>query len=100
MRFGWDSHKASNRLMQLAIIAAIGLIAVYSIIYFREPFSAFTNTLLADILTVAASVFSAVFATLVWSMYEKTDAPRRVWGYFAFGLWLWVMEKPPGVIGI
>lgn len=93
MRFGWDSHRASKRLMQLAIIAAIGLIAVYSIIYFREPFSPFTNALLADILTVAASVFSVVSATLVWSMYEKTDAPRRVWGYFAFGLWLWVMGE-------
>ncbi len=26
-------------------------------------------------------------------MYEPTDAPRRIWGYFAFGLWLWVLGE-------
>ncbi len=93
MRFGWEARKASNRLMQLAITAAVILIAVYVFIYFREPFTAFTNTLLADILTVTASLFSAVCATLVWRMYEKTDAPRRIWGYFALGLWIWVLGE-------
>ena len=93
MRFGWDAQKASNRLMQLAIFAAIGLIAAYSVIYFIAPFSSFTNNLLADVLTVMASVFSAASATMIWIMYEKTDAPRRIWGYFAFGLWLWVMGE-------
>ncbi len=93
MRFGWDAQKASNRLMQLVISTAIGLAVVYSIIYFWEPFSPFTNTLLADILTVSASVFSAVSATLIWRMYEKTDAPRRVWSYFALGLWIWVTAE-------
>src|SRR5258706_5983931 len=93
MRFGWEARQASDRLMQLAIIAAIGLIGVYAVIYFVEPFSAFTNILLADILTVTASVFSAVSATLIWRMYEPTDAPRRIWGYFAFGLWLWVLGE-------
>ncbi len=93
MRFGWEARQASDRLMQLAIIAAIGLIGVYVVIYFVGPFSAFTNILLADILTVTASVFSAVSATLIWRMYEPTDAPRRIWGYFAFGLWLWVLGE-------
>lgn len=93
MRFGWDARKASNRLMQLAIVVAVGLIAVYAVIYFVEPFSESINNLLADVLTVTASVFSAVAATLNWRMYEPTDAPRRIWGYFAFGLWLWVLGE-------
>ena len=93
MRFGWDAHKASSRLMQLVISTAIGLAVVYSVIYFWEPFSPFTNILLADILTVSASVFSAVSASLIWMMYEKTDAPRRVWSYFALGLWIWVIAE-------
>lgn len=79
--------------MQLVIGAAVGLVAVYSVIYFREPFTPFTNNLLADILTVTASVFSAACATLIWKMYEKTDAPRRVWSYFALGLWIWVLGE-------
>jgi hypothetical protein len=93
MRFGWDAQKTSNRLMQLAIFAAIGLIAAYSDVYFLEPFSSFTNNILADVLTVMASVLSAAAATMIWMMYEKTDAPRRIWGFFAFGLWLWVMGE-------
>ena len=93
MRFGWDARKASKRLMRFAIATDVVLIAAYSIIYFRGPFSPYTNNLLADILTVMASVFSAVSATLVWSIYEKTDAPRRIWGFFAFGLWLWVLGE-------
>jgi hypothetical protein len=79
--------------MQLVIGTAIGLAVFYSIIYFWEPFSPFTNTLLADILTVSASVFSAVSASLIWRMYEKTDAPRQVWSYFALGLWIWVTAE-------
>ena len=93
MRLGWEAHKASNRLLQVAIFAAIGLIVVYSIIYFQEPFSDFTNLLLADTLTVMSAVVSATAATLIWAIYEKTDAPRRIWGFFAFGLWLWVMGE-------
>jgi len=93
MRFGWDARKASNRLMRLAIIAAVGLVLVYAVIYFGGPFSPSINNLLADILTVTASMFSAVSATLIWTMYEKSDAPRRVWSNFALGLWLWVIGE-------
>ena len=93
MRFGWNARKASDRLMQFVIGGAIGLAVVYSIIYFWEPFSPFTNILLADVLTVSASVFSAVSASLIWMMYEETDAPRRVWSYFALGLWIWVIAE-------
>ncbi len=93
MRFGLDARSASNRLMQLVIIAAVALITTYAVVYFREPFSPFVNLLLADILTVTASVLSSSFATIIWLMYEKTDAPRRVWGFFAFGLWLWVLGE-------
>ena len=93
MRFGCDARKASNRLMRLAVFAAVVLIAAYSIIYFREPFSSFTNGLLANGLTVMAALSSAVSAIMIWSRYEKTDQPRRVWGYFAFGLSLWVIGE-------
>ena len=93
MRFGWDARTASNRFMRLVIFAAIGLIAAYAVIYFLEPFSSFTNLLLADVLTVSSAVFSAAAATINWMIYEKTDAPRRIWGFFAFGLWLWVLAE-------
>jgi hypothetical protein len=93
MRFGWHAQDASRRLLRLAIFAATGLVVVYSIIYFLEPFSTFTNNLLVNTLTITAAVFSATCATLTWGLYEKNDAPRRIWGFFAFGLWLWVMGE-------
>jgi hypothetical protein len=93
MRFGWHAQAASRRLLRLVIFAAVGLAVVYAVIYFLEPFSTFTNNLLANALTITAAVFSATCATLTWGMYEKTDTPRRIWGLFAFGLWLWVIGE-------
>ena len=93
MRFGWNAQQASTRWMQAVIFVALGLIAAYAVIYFLEPFSSFTNLLLADTLTVTSAVLSATSATIIWMIYEKTDAPRRVLGFFAFGLWLWVMAE-------
>jgi hypothetical protein len=93
MRFGWHAQAASRRLLRFMIFAAVGLVAVYAVIYFLEPFSTFANNLLVNVLTITAAVFSATCATLTWAIYEKTDAPRRIWGFFAFGLWLWVMGE-------
>jgi len=93
MRFGWDARKASNRLMQAAIFMAVALVAAFSYVYFYEPFSPFGNSLLINGLTITAALSSATCATMIWAIYEKTDEPRRVWGYFAFGLWLWLMGE-------
>ena len=93
MRFGLDARGASDRLMQLVVTGAVALVIAYAVVYFREPFSPSTNLLLADILTITASVLSASCATIIWLIYEKTDPPRRVWGFFAFGLWLWVTAE-------
>ena len=75
MRLGWEARKASNRLLQVAIFAAVGLIVAYSIIYFQEPFSDFTNLLLADTLTVMSAVVSATAATLICATLKITRQP-------------------------
>lgn len=90
MRFGWKPKEASSRIRWLARITAVIVVAAYLVIYWFEPFSLFINTLLVNSFTVVASIFAAVIATMISGLYEKGEAPRRVWGNFAIGLWLWV----------
>ncbi|MCI0552537.1 MAG: hypothetical protein L0287_16425 [Anaerolineae bacterium] len=73
----------------MAIMIFIGLIAAYAYVYFIQPFPSFWNDLASNVISEIASLASAVAATMVWAYYEKTDSPRRIWSYFAFGLWLW-----------
>jgi hypothetical protein len=65
------------------------MISFYVYIYWFEPFSPFWNQFFANFFLQLASLGAAVVATLIWLRYEKTDAPRRVWGPFAVSLWLW-----------
>lgn len=89
MRLGWSATQSTLRMKWLAIIIFIGLISAYAYVYFIQPFPSFWNDLASNIVSELASLASAVAATMVWAYYDKTDLPRRVWSYFAFGLWLW-----------
>ena len=89
MRLGWSATQSTARMKWFAITVFIGLIAVYAYVYFIQPFPSFWNDLTSNVVSELASLASAVAATLVWAYYDKTDSPRRVWGYFALGLWLW-----------
>lgn len=84
---------ASVHFFWLATVTAIMLVFAYSYIYLVEPFSAFGNDLAANVLTVFSALMSAVVATLVWSRYDRADAPRRVWACLAFALWLWLVAE-------
>ena len=89
MRFGWSAKNTSLRLYRSAGIGAILLLAVYIIIYWFQPFSEFWNNFFSNFFLEIVALFAALIATMIWLYYEKTDAPRSVWGPFAFGLWLW-----------
>lgn len=90
MRFGWKPRQASSRIRWLARITAVIVVVAYLVIYWFQPFSEFTNTLLANSFTALASIFAAVIATMIWGLYENGEGPRQVWGNFAIGMWLWV----------
>lgn len=93
MRFGWNAKETSARILVVAIFAALIFITVYTIIYWVEPFSNIWNTILSNLFLVAASLFAAMTATMIWKHYDQSDAPRRVWSQFAIGLWLWVVAE-------
>jgi len=93
MRFGWNANVTSARLLGAAEVAALLFLAAYVIIYWLEPFSDSWNIILADAFLVIASAGAALIATLIWKHYDRSDAPRRIWVYFAIGLWLWAAAE-------
>ena len=93
MRFGWSAKLTSARILGLASIAALIFLAVYVIIYQVEPFSEVWNLTITNLFLVAAALFAAAIATMIWAHYDPTDTPRRVWGHFATGLWLWAAAE-------
>lgn len=93
MRFGWSAEETSVRIRWIAKIAAVIFIAIYITLYLFEPFSDVWNSILSNSLVVTASSFTASVATMIWAHYDKTDTPRRIWRYFAIGLWLWAAAE-------
>ena len=89
MRFGWNANVTSARLIGTAMVAALLFLVAYAIIYWFEPFSDLWNIILTDSFLVGASFCSAFLATLIWKRYDQSDTPRKIWVYFAIGLWLW-----------
>jgi hypothetical protein len=63
------------------------------LLYLKEPFSELWNGILINLLLVIAASLSAAVATMVWRHYDRADTPRRIWRYFAIGLWLWTAAE-------
>lgn len=93
MRFGWNANETSARTLGAATLGAVLFLAVYTTIYWLEPFTDLWNVILTDSFLVVASAFTAAIATLILRHYEPSDAPRRIWFYFAIGLWLWAAAE-------
>lgn len=84
--------KGLREFWQMLAFALVILILV-TLLYNYEPFSEYWNDLLSNFFTIFVAGFSAVFATLVFLRYEKSDAPRAIWMQLAIGLWLWTLAE-------
>ena len=93
MRFGWNANATSIRMLSGAIVAALLFLMAYTFIFLVEPFTDRWNTILINSFLVFASSGAAAMATLIWRRYDPADAPRRIWIYFAMGLWLWAAAE-------
>lgn len=89
MRFGWSSKSSFQRVQWVALVLSIVVLTAYFVVYWYHPFSDLINNLLSNVTSQAVSLICAVFSTLIFMRYEKNDAPRKVWGPFTVGLWLW-----------
>lgn len=73
----------------MAGIFSLVWILFYILIYWFQPFPAFWNDFLSIFFTQVASLAAAIIATLVSFHYERSETPRRIWGWFAVALWMW-----------
>jgi hypothetical protein len=93
MQAVWNPKMTSARIRAWAKVGAFLLIALYTWIYLSQPFSDLWNTILTNVFLVIVSSLAALMGTLIWVHYDRTDAPRRIWGSFAIGLWLWAAAE-------
>lgn len=93
MRFGWTAQASFKRTLWTAYLGDIFLTLVYVLIYSVEPFSAFWNAVLANLILVTAALVAASMAFVLWQMYDKADAPRRVWAPFTLALACWLAAE-------
>jgi hypothetical protein len=101
MRFGWTAQASFQRTLWIAYLVDILLTLFYIFIYSFEPFPEFWNVVLANTILVLAALAAAAMAFVIWRMYDKTDAPRRVWAPFTIALACWlVAELVWGVINV
>jgi hypothetical protein len=101
MRFGWKAKDTFNRTLWLAYTVSVVFMVAYIVLYLFEPFSEVLNTFFSNFFLQVASFVAALIAFLIWRHYDKNDTPRRVWGPFTIGLFLWfIAEMTWGYINI
>lgn len=93
MRLGWSARDSSVRIRALAKIVAVIFIAAYIAIYLKGSFPGMWNDILLNLLLILSAAFAASVATMLWLHYERGETPRRIWRYFAIGLWLWTVAE-------
>lgn len=71
------------------LTVAAFLLAAYVCLYIFVPFEESLNSVILTWMGVAASLFAAVFAAVVYAEYQPSDQPRKMWGGFMLGALLW-----------
>ena len=93
MQLGANPHRISARIRTLAKAVALAYRALYAFLYVTHPFSEFWDVVVSNLFLIFASSVTATVATLTWAEYDRRDPPRRIWGWFAAGLWLWAAAE-------
>jgi hypothetical protein len=93
MRFGWTAQASFKRTLWIAYVAAILYLLLYTLVYWFEPFPELWNLILTNMFLIVASLTAAGIAMFIWRLYDKTDAPRRIWGLFSLALFSWSLAE-------
>lgn len=85
MRRRWSSHRT---LLVFWLVSIFGML-LYSVVYIQYPFSPLVNDIWLNVIYLISVISPAWIATLVRNIYDKNDAPARIWRYFTIGFWAW-----------
>jgi len=87
------------RVLQVSTAGSILLLAALAWIYFAVPIpDEYWNDQAADTLIILASAGAALAGTRVARLFEKGEAPWRIWWTFAIGLWFWLAGEVSGLV--
>jgi hypothetical protein len=91
-------HFSPLRVLQVSTAGSILLLAALAWIYFAVPIpDEYWNDQAADLLIILASAGAALAGTRVARLFEKGEAPWRIWWAFALGLWFWLAGELSGL---
>lgn len=84
---------SKNQIVLAWWIYAIGSLSAYIWSASSQVFDENSGRLVSNALTLLAAWMCAVPLTLHLRYYHPTERPRRVWLYFAAGLWAWTLGE-------
>jgi hypothetical protein len=86
-------RRQASRILKASVGVAVGVMLIYMGLYWWEPLAQPWNDWAIYLLILAAALLAAVIGTAVWRQFPAGDPPRRVWGFFALGLWAFTLGE-------
>jgi len=87
------------RVVQISAAISLILLAVFAWVYFAAPIpDDYWNDKATDFLVILASAGAALAGTWVARLFEKDEAPWRIWWAFAIGFWCWLAGEISGLV--
>jgi hypothetical protein len=82
------------RFLLLAFVAlAVALVGLYIYFYQFSNLPDEQNTLIVNLISLAAPLSSAIFGTLIFTSFGPNDKPRQVWLHLTVFIWLWTIAE-------
>jgi hypothetical protein len=88
-----SSSQRSIHPISISMLAIAFLTVVYILVYQYEPFPDPWNDVYLNLASIIPAFIAAILATRVMRSFHPDDQPRRVWLYFALGLWSWAVAE-------
>jgi hypothetical protein len=88
-----------RRVVQSSMAGSLILLALFAWVYFAAPIpDEYWNDKATDALVILASAGAAVAGTRVAQLFERDEAPWRIWWAFAIGFWCWLAGELSGLV--
>ncbi len=88
-----SSSHATSRFFLYSLIGIVIVTIVYVLVYQFLPLPGSWNDMILNFSYSVAAGLGALAATLTWKQFQPGEMPRRVWGFFALGLWGWTLGE-------
>ena len=83
----------SFKPVQFGLLVALGLTALYAVIYQKQPLPGTWNDIYLNLMIAIPALLAAAAALLVWRSFAPGDRPKSVWLAFSLGLILWAVAE-------